>query len=315
MNLKQLRILREIVRSKYNVTEAASALYTSQSGVSKYIKDLEDELGVELFERRGKRLLGLTDPGVHVLSIVDRVLLETDNIRQVASKFAEDKSGTLTIVTTHTQSRYMLPKVFTQFRDMYENVEIVLIQAHPGDVQHFLIEGRAEIGIATDTLEGNPDLLTFPSYSWEHCVVVPKMHPLLSKKEVTIETLAEHPLITYHKGLTGRKQIDAAFEKHQLRPRIAMAAIDSDVIKTYVELGFGVGIIASMAFVPSRDTKLQKVKAPHLFQPSTTSIAVRRGRFLRDYAYRFIEMCAPKVTKEVIRAAEEAADACASRTE
>lgn len=308
MNLKQLRILREIVRSKYNVTDAASALYTSQSGVSKHIKDLEDELGVELFERRGKRLLGLTEPGAQVLGIVDRVLLEADNIRQVASKFSDDKGGTLTIVTTHTQSRYTLPQVFTQFREIYKNVEVVLLQAHPGDVPQFLIEGRADIGLATDTLEGNPDLLTFPSYSWEHCVVVPKGHPLLKQSAVTLATLAEYPLITYHTGLTGRRQIDAAFQKHQLRPRITMAAIDSDVIKAYVELGFGVGIIASMAFIPSRDTKLQKLKAAHLFQPSTTCIAVRRGRILKDYAYRFIEMCAPKVTKEVVQAAEEAAN-------
>jgi LysR family transcriptional regulator, cys regulon transcriptional activator len=305
MNLKQLRIIREIVRSKYNVTEAAAALFTSQSGLSKHIKDLEEELGVELFQRRGKRLLGLTDPGMHVLSTIDRVLLEADNIRQVASSYAREKGGTLTIATTHTQSRYTLPKVFEQFRRAYENVEIVLLQAHPNDVQAFLLEGRADIGIATDTLEGNPDLLAFPSYSWTHCVVAPKGHPLLHRTDVTLEAVAQYPIVTYHAGLTGRKQIDAAFEKRQLRPRVVMAAIDSDVIKTYVELGFGVGIIASMAFVPARDARLQKVKAQNLFPDSTTSIAVRRGRFLRDYAYRFIEMCAPAVTRDVIRAAEE----------
>lgn len=307
MNLKQLRLMREIVRSNFNVTEAASAVYASQSGVSKHVKDLEDELGVVLFRRRGKRLLGLTEPGEQVLKFVDRVLLETDNIRRVANELSGAKTGTLTIATTHTQSRYALPKLFVTFRQLYPDVEIVLLQGHSREVPAMLVDGRADIGLATDTLTDVSELITFPSYSWEHCAVVPRDHPLVAMKNVTVADIAEFPVVTYERGLTGRNQIDRAFADAGADMKVSLSALDSDVIKTYVELGFGVGILASMAYDSQRDRGLRKLNTNRLFEPSTTSVAIRRGRFLKEFAYRFIEMCAPTATREAIEQAEEAA--------
>ena len=306
MNLKQLRLVREIVRSNFHVTDAASALFTSQSGVSKHIKDLEDELGIDLFERRGKRLLGLTEPGALVLEMIDRALLEVENIRQLAGSLAKERHGTLTIAATHTQSRYILPKFISEFRRAYEDVEIVLLQAHPREIPNLLLGGKTDVGFATDTLEDVPDLLTFPFYSWDHDVIVPAGHPLLKLPKASLQDVAHYPLVTYDKGLTGRKQIDSAFDKLNLTSRIVMAAIDSDVIKTYVRLGIGVGIIATMAYDPDADAGLHPVKLKTRFDASMTRIAVRRGRFLKDYAYRFIEICAPAVTKEVVSAANAA---------
>lgn len=308
MNLKQLRLVREIVRSNFHVTEAASAQFTSQSGVSKHVKDLEDELGVAIFERRGKRLLGLTDPGAEVLKCIDRVLLEIGNIRNVASTFSNGQSGTLKIAATHTQSRYALPKYLSEFRSRYDDVEIVLLQAHPREVPTLLLSGECDIGFATDTLDDVPDLLAFPFYSWEHEVIVPEGHPLQGRENVTLQEVAQCPLVTYDQGLTGRKQIDRAFEKLALKPRIAMAAIDSDVIKTYVGLGLGVGIIAGMAYDADNDSGLGKVSLKTRIDASQTCFALRRRRFRKDYVYRFIEMCAPAVTKEVILQAEALRD-------
>ena len=308
MNLKQLRLVREIVRSNFHVTEAASAQFTSQSGVSKHVKDLEDELGVAIFERRGKRLLGLTEPGTEVLKCIDRLLLEVGNIRNVASTFSNGQSGTLKIAATHTQSRYALPKFLSEFRSRYDDVEIVLLQAHPREVPALLLSGECDIGFATDTLDDVPDLLAFPFYSWEHEVIVPDGHPLQGREKVTLEEVAECPLVTYDQGLTGRKQIDRAFEKLALKPRIAMAAIDSDVIKTYVGLGLGVGIIAGMAYDEKNDTGLSKVSLKTRIDASQTCFALRRRRFRKDYVYRFIEMCVPTVTKDVILQTESQRD-------
>ncbi len=305
MNLKQLRLVREIIRTNFNVTEAAASLFTSQSGVSKHIKDLEDELGVTIFERRGKRLLGLTEPGREAVRSVDRLLLEAENIKQIAGRFAQSASGTLTIATTHTQARYALPPLIKAFREEFPDVDLVLQQGTPREIASFLSGGSADIGLATETLEGVADLLTFPYYSWRHIVVAPPGHPLLDATPATLEAIAAFPIVTYDKGLTGRPQIDAAFGDAGLTPKITMAALDSDVIKTYVALGLGVGIIAEMAFDVARDTGLRQVEGPDLFGPTTTSIAVRRGRVLRGYAYRFIELCAPAVTEDVIRSAQE----------
>lgn len=305
MNLKQLRLVREIIRANFNVSDAADAIFTSQSGVSKHIKDLEDELGVSLFERRGKRLLGLTEPGAEVVKVIDRVLLEADNIKRVASQFVDSDSGTLTISTTHTQGRYSLPPVIAQFRKMFPQVNLVLHQASPSEIASILLEGRAEVGIATDTLNGISDLLSFPCYSWRHIVIVPKGHVLLRASQVTLEMLADHPIITYDRGLTGRALIDGAFERAGLLPQVTIAALDSDLIKTYVALGLGVGIIAEMAYDEEQDRGLSSIDARNLFGLATTSIAVRRGRHLRGYVYRFIELCAPAITESVIRTAEE----------
>lgn len=305
MNLKQLRLVREIIRTNYNVTDAAASLYTSQSGVSKHVKDLEDELGVTLFERRGKRLLGLTEPGKEVVRAVDRLLLEAENIKQISHRFSGSAIGTLTVATTHTQGRYVLPPVVTRFRQAFPDVDLVLLQNSPREIASILLEGRAEIGLATDTLDGFADLLTFPYYSWSHIVVAPHGHPLVSANPVTLEAIAEYPIVTYDKGLTGRRQVDLAFAEAGLAPKVSVAAIDSDLIKTYVGLGHGIGIIAEMAYDPKRDTGLQRIDGASFFGPTTTSIAVRKGRVLRGYAYRFIEFCTPGITEDAIRAAQD----------
>lgn len=306
MNFQQLRIIRETVRRDYNLTEAANALHTSQSGVSKHIKDLEDELGVELFVRKGKRLLGLTEPGRELVGIVERILLDTQNIKKLGQQFAQRDRGALTIATTHTQARYALPKVVTAFKSEFPNVNLVLHEASPAEIVSLLNTGQADIGIATEALQAAPELATFPYYSWHHGVIVPKSHALAKEKHLTLEAIAEWPIVTYHPGFTGRGRIDAAFEKHEIVPNIAMTALDADVIKTYVELELGVGIVASMAFDPVRDPGLQLLDAKHLFEENTSRIAVRRSAYLRGYAYRFINLCTPALTEKQIRAEIEA---------
>lgn len=302
MNFQQLRIIRETVRRGFNLTEVAGALYTSQSGVSKHIKDLEDELGVELFVRRGKRLTGLTGPGEELIDLVERLLLEAENIKRIADQFSEADRGSLTIATTHTQARYALPSVVTKFKQAFPDVHLVLHQASPTETAAMLLDGSADIGIATESLIDNPDLISFPFYSWHHAVVVPKGHQLESASPLTLEAIAEYPIITYNAGFTGRSNIDATFAAAGLAPDIVMAALDADVIKSYVELGLGIGVIASMAFDPARDTKLALLDSPRLFEKNTSRIALRRGRYLRGFAYRFIEFCSPELTEELVRA-------------
>lgn len=301
MNFQQLRIIRETVRRNYNLTEVGNALFTSQSGVSKHIKDLEDELGVELFVRRGKRLLGLTEPGKELVEIVERILLDTANIKRLGEQFASVDRGELSIATTHTQARYALPLAVAQFRTAYPNVHLVLHQGSPQEIASMLLDGRADIGIATESLADNPDIAAFPYHSWNHVVVVPKSHELEKVKPLTLEAIAEWPIITYHEGFTGRPAIDAAFAKAKLAPDIVMAALDADVIKSYVELGLGIGIIASIAFDAARDDGLRLLDCRHLFPVSTSRIALRRGRYLRGYAYKFIEYCSPELTEAAVR--------------
>ncbi len=304
MNFQQLRIIRETVRRNFNLTDAAQALLTSQSGVSKHIRDLEEELGLEIFVRRGKRLLGLTEPGREVVAVAERILLESENLTLLSHQFARKDTGTLHIATTHTQARYMLPPVIAQFKAAYPDVRLVLHQASPKEIAAILLEGRTDLGIATDTLVDHPGIVAFPYTTWSHAAVVPKNHPLLAVGPLTLEAIADHPIITYDEGLTGRARIDQAFERASLVPDIAMSALDADVIKAYVELGLGVGIIAAMAFDTKRDHALSLLSCSHLFEPSTSSLAVRRGRFLRSYVYRFIELCAPEITEQVVRRAE-----------
>jgi LysR family transcriptional regulator, cys regulon transcriptional activator len=301
MNFQQLRIIHETVRQNYNLTEAANALFTSQSGVSKHIKDLEDELGIELFVRKGKRLLGLTDPGKELVKIVERILLDAKNVKRLAEQFSNREQGRLTIATTHTQARYALPSVVTQFKKAFPQVHLVLHQASPGEIVSMLLDGVADIGIATEALESVMELASFPYYSWHHAVIVPPGHPLKSSHPLTLEAIAEFPIITYHEGFTGRTGIDEAFAKAGLVIDIAMSALDADVIKTYVELELGVGIVASMAFNPARDTRLTLLDSSHLFEKNTTNISVRRGHYLRGYAYRFIELCLPSLSEAAIR--------------
>ncbi|MCV2354351.1 CysB family HTH-type transcriptional regulator [Paucibacter sp. B2R-40] len=301
MNFQQLRIIREAELQKFNLTEVANALFTSQSGVSKHIKDLEDELGVELFVRHGKRLLGLTEPGRELAVIARRMLQDAGNIKRLADQFADAEQGQLTIATTHTQARYALPQVVARFKAAYPRVHLVLLQANPTEIAELLQTGEADIGIATEALDGPSGLVSFPFYDWQHAVVVPEGHALLTAEPLSLEALAEHPLITYHEGYTGRARIDAAFAKAGLAPDIVLSALDADVIKTYVGVGLGVGIVAAMAFEPQRDLGLRRLDAGHLFPANTTRIALKKGQYLRGFAYRFLQECAPALTEQRVR--------------
>ncbi|ENO90745.1 CysB family HTH-type transcriptional regulator [Thauera linaloolentis] len=300
MNFQQLRIIRETVRRGFNLTEVANALFTSQSGVSKHIKDLEDELGVELFTRKGKRLLGLTAPGKELVVMVERMLLDAANIKRLAEQYSNVDEGQLTVVTTHTQARYALPKVVTAFKKAFPKVHLRLHQGSPDEIVQMLLDGEADIGIATEALAEVPELATFPYYGWQHAVVVPAGHPLEAVQPLTLEAIAEYPIITYHEGFTGRTRIDKTFASVGLKPEVVMSALDADVIKTYVELELGVGILASMAFSPERDPGLRKLDSDELFTENVTRIAIRRGHYLRGFAYRFIELCTPELTEPVI---------------
>ena len=303
MNFQQLRIIREAARRNYNLTEAANALLTSQSGASKHIKDLEDELGVALFVRRGKRLLGLTEPGKELMHIVERMLLDANNIKSLGEEFSECDQGKLVIATTHTQARYMLPRVVARFTELFPKVELVLHQAGPSEIAAMLQNGDADIAIATEALKEIGSFVTFPYYTWHHAVVVHRGHPLESVRKPTLAAIAKYPIITYTEGFTGRARIDRAFAQAGLAPRVVMSALDADVIKSYVELGLGVGIIAAMAYDQEGDLRLVHLKSTHLFESNTSLIAVRKGRYLRGYAYRFMELCARPLTADVVRAA------------
>ena len=307
MNFQQLRIIRETVRCHFNLTEVAGALFTSQSGVSKHIKDLEDELGVELFVRRGKRLLGLTEPGKELAAIVDRMLLDAANVKRLADQFARSDRGEFTVATTHTQARYALPPVVAEFKKEFPLVRLILHQGSPTEIAAMLLDGDADIAIATEALIDSPDILAFPYYSWHHGLVVPEDHPLMAVSPLTLEAIADYPIITYHEGFTGRGHLDERFAAAGLAPDIVMAALDADVIKAYVELGMGVGLMASMAFIPERDKPLKLLDCSHLFEKQTSRIGIRRGRYLRGFAYRFITLCAPDLTEDAVRGAASAA--------
>ncbi|MDR3322682.1 MAG: CysB family HTH-type transcriptional regulator [Zoogloeaceae bacterium] len=303
MNLQQLRIVRETIRQSFNLTEVANALYTSQPGVSKHIKDLEDELGVEIFERRGKRLLGLTGPGQELSGVVERILLDTQNLRRIADQFANRETGHFVVATTHTQARYALPGVIKWFKQDYPKVHLTLHQGSPKEIAEMLAMGEADVGIATESLDGIDDLVTFPYYSWRHAVIVPQGHPLQKREQITLEDIGEYPIITYHAGFTGRSHIDQVFAQVGIVPDIVLSAIDADVIKTYVGLGLGVGLVASMAFDPEQDRDLALLKVDDLFPLNTTRLAVRRGAWLRSYAYAFIEKISPELSEAVVKEA------------
>lgn len=302
MNFQQLRIIREAVRCNFNLTEVGNALFTSQSGVSKHIKDLEDELGVELFVRKGKRLMGLTEPGRDLIQHVNRILLDANNIKSLAEQYSKRDEGHLSVVTTHTQARYALPRVITEFKKNYPKVHLKLDQASPDEIVSMLLDGQADIGVATEALSTVTGLDVFPYYSWNHAVVVSAGHPLEKVKSLTLEHIAEYPIITYHDGLTGRARIDQSFADAGLETDIVMSALDADVIKTYVELGLGIGIVASMAVNPAKDTELRLLDSAHLFGENTTYIALRQGHYLRSFAYRFIELCSPALDEATVRA-------------
>jgi LysR family cys regulon transcriptional activator len=303
MNFQQLRSIREAARRGYNLTEVANVLFTSQPGVSRQIRELEEELGVDIFERNGKRLTGLTDPGKEILLIIDRLLLEAQNLQQAGQQYSGQKSGTLKIATTHTQARYVLPQVVQGFRQSFPEVRIALQQSSPEHIAEWVMSGKADIGIATEGLSQFDDLVSFPCYRWNHVVVVPEGHPLLSCTPISLQDLAAYPLITYDVGFTGRGHIDDAFTRMGVATDIVLTAMDSDVIQQYVSLGLGIGIVASMAIKDNRDSDLRTIEASHLFAPNVTRLAVRRGAYLRSYTYDFILQFAPELTRSDIEKA------------
>jgi len=304
MNFQQLKSVRETVRSGFNLTEVAAALHTSQPGVSRQIRELEEELGVDIFVRSGKRLTGLTEPGSALLPIVERLLLDCDNLKRAGQDFNSRMDGPLSVAATHSQARYALPHVVRDFRALFPQVTLHLHQGSPKQVAEMLLSGEADIGVATEALALYPQLVTLPSYRWTHSIVVPPDHPLLAHTEpVSLQQLAQYPLITYNQGFTGRSHIDEAFEREGLHPEVVLTAMDADVIKTYVELGMGVGIVASIAVDPERDTQLRMLDARHLFEINLTRLAVRRGTWLRGYAYSFIETFAPTLNRVVVERA------------
>ena len=302
MNFQQLRSVREAVRCGFNLTEVAHTLHTSQPGVSRQIRELEDELGIELFVRAGKRLTGLTEPGAHVLPIIENILQGSQNLRTAGQEFVAQQSGALSIAATHTQARYALPTAVQEFRLQFPNVRLQLHQGSPRQVAEMLLSGEADIGIATEALAQYPDLVTLPCYRWTHSVIVPPQHPLLDGA-LTLDKLARYPLITYGNGFTGRSRIDEAFARQGIVPRVVLGAMDADVIKTYVELGMGVGIVASIAFEAERDTRLQAIDAGALFGINLTKLALRRGAYLRGYVYALIESFAPTLRRSVVEQA------------
>lgn len=304
MNFQQLRSVRETVRRGFNLTEVAAMLHTSQPGVSRQIRELEEELGVDIFVRAGKRLTGLTAPGETLLPIVERMLLESDNLRRVGQDFAASTQGKLSVAATHSQARYALPQVVRDFRQQYPQVSLHLHQGSPRQVAEMLRSGEADIGVATEALAGYDDLVTLPCYRWTHSIVVPPDHPLLELNEpVTLAQLAQYPIVTYELGYTGRAHIDEAFAREGLAPDIVLSAMDADVIKTYVELGMGVGVVASIAVDPERDRHLRSLDARHLFEVNLTRLGLRRGVWLRGYAYDFIEAFVPTLNREVVQTA------------
>jgi len=302
MKLQQLRYLVEVERRGLNVSAAAEALFTSQPGVSKQIGLLESELGLTIFERSGKRLTAITAPGRIVLAMAQRILAEAQNMKRVGADYAAESSGTLSIATTHTQARYTLPPVIRRFVQRHQAIRLHIQQGSPLQVAEWVMDGSADLGIATEALDRHEELLTLPCFQWAHLVVTPRGHPLMESQPLTLAALAEHPLITYDATFTGRSRIDRAFERQNLRPNVMLTAIDSDVIKTYVALGLGVGIIAEMAFDPVRDDTLAAMPASHLFEGNTTRVGFRRDVWLRGYEYDFMELLAPQLTRRMIEA-------------
>jgi len=304
MNLHQFRFVQEAVRRNLNLTETAKVLHTSQPGVSKAIIELEEELGIEIFARHGKRLKRVTEPGQQVLKSIDLILREVTNLKRIGDEFSSQDSGTLSIATTHTQARYVLPEPVAKLRLTYPKVNVSLHQGSPDQVAHMLIDEVAEIGIATESLDGYDELVTLPCYEWQHVLVLPAGHPLCTKAHLTLEDIAHEPLITYHPSYTGRTKIDHAFAVRKLEPRIALEAIDSDVIKTYVKLGLGVGIAAAMSVRDvvegDPDNELVIRPAGQLFGQNVARVAFKRGAYLRNFVYHFAELLSSRLDRTLV---------------
>lgn len=303
MKLQQLKYICEVAKHDLNVSATAQVLYTSQPGISKQIRLLEDELGVEIFARSGKHLTRITPAGETILRIADEILRKTESIKRVAQEFSDEATGNLSIATTHTQARYALPPVIKEFMCQYPEVSLHMNQGTPMQIAEMAASGKADFAIATEAMELFNDLVMMPCYRWNRTVLVPKDHPLTQIKQLTLEDVAAYPLVTYVFGFTGRSHLDDAFKEHHLAPKVAFTAADADVIKTYVRLGVGVGIVASMAVDPKLDADLVALDAKHLFEPSITKIGFRKGTFLRSYMYSFIEAFAPHLTRKLVEKA------------
>ena len=300
MKLQQLRYIWEVARHDLNVSATAQSLYTSQPGISKQIRLLEDELGVEVFARSGKHLTRVTPAGQAILSVAGDILQKVESIKQVAQEFSDEKKGSLAVATTHTQARYALPPTINGFIQQYPDVSLHMHQGTPMQISEMAADGTVDFAIATEALSHFSDLIMMPCYRWNRCVIVPKGHPLTQLSSLTLEALAEWPLVTYVFGFTGRSKLDEAFSNRGLSPKVVFTAADADVIKTYVRLGLGVGIVAHMAVDPVADPDLVVIDASQLFESSVTKIGFRRGTFLRGYMYEFIEAFAPHLTREMI---------------
>ena len=311
MKLQQLRYIWEVAHHDLNVSATAQSLFTSQPGISKQIRLLEDELGVEVFARSGKHLTRVTPAGEAILKTAGEILRKVETIKQVAQEFSDEKRGSLSIATTHTQARYALPSSIETFIDKYPEVSLHMHQGTPMQISELAADGTVDFAIATEALELFSDLLMMPCYRWNRCIVVPKDHPLAQLGELTLEDVASYPIVTYVFGFTGRSKLDDAFYDHGLSPKVVFTAADADVIKTYVRLGLGIGIVAKMAFDEKTDTDLVALDASHLFSSSITKIGFRRGTFLRSYMYDFIKMFAPHLSKDLV----EQAYLCTSKIE
>ncbi|SDK74231.1 HTH-type transcriptional regulator CysB [Billgrantia gudaonensis] len=306
MKLQQLRYVWEVTRHNLNVSATAQSLFTSQPGISKQIRLLEDELGVEIFARSGKHLTRVTPAGQAIVELAGQVLRLTENIKEVAQEHSDERRGSLSIATTHTQARYALPPVIREFTRKYPDVALHMQQGTPKQIAQMVSDGQADFAICTESLELFNDLVLLPCYRWNRCVLVPRDHPLAEMGTLTLEALAAHPIVTYVFGFTGRSQLDDAFRAKGLSPNVVLTAADADVIKTYVRLGLGVGIVAHMAFDEALDTDLVALEADHLFESSTTKIGIRRGTFMRGYMYDFVKGFAGHLERDLVDAALEA---------
>ncbi len=300
MKLQQLRYVVEIERCGLNVSEAAEALFTSQPGISKQVKLLEEELGITIFERSGKRFTGITEPGRVILEIAGRILREAENLKRAGEEYGRGDTGRLILAATHTQARYALPVVVRDFVAQHPAVRLEMHQGSPTQIAEWVAAGQADLGIATEALDQYEQLVTLPVRQWSHCVIAPEGHPIAARQPLTLPALAAWPLITYDTAFAGRSRINRAFERMGLTPNIALTALDADVIKTYVSLGLGLGIISALAFDAQRDAGLVALDASHLFESNTTRLALRRGTYLRHYEYDFIELFAPHLSRRVV---------------
>lgn len=303
MKLQQLRYLCEVANQDLNLSRAAKKLHTSQPGISKQIQLLEEELGVEIFIRNGKRMASITPPGQTIVEIAEKILIEENNLRCVGQEFTDKDVGSLTVATTHTQARYALPPTIRQFTTRYPKIKLTIRQGNPTQISKLVTSGEADIAIATEAIEFFHELVMLPCYQWNRCIITPPEHPLLSLPEISLEAIVKYPIITYDFAFTGRSKINQAFEARGLVPNVVLTALDADVIKTYVELGLGIGIVAQMAFDPSRDKHLRSIDAGHLFESSTTRIGIRKNSYLRGYVLDFIKMFSPQLNRITVKKA------------